>query len=191
VDLDFNAIIGRVTRVFTFDLTVFKEVEDDQTATQQAWAVVVIAALASAIGSAINSLITGGGFVGLLLALVLTPIFALIGYFAWSFLTYWVGVNLFQAQTDFKEMQRVIGFAYAPNALGLLVFIPCVGWLAAFAGGIYALVLTVLAVKEGLDVEWPQAIITCVIGWIASMILIGIPTLIMGLVVGGAAAALS
>ena len=191
MDLDFNAIIGRVTRVFTFDLTVFKEVEDDQTATQQAWAVVVIAALASAIGSAINSLITGGGFVGLLLALVLTPIFALIGYFAWSFLTYWVGVNLFQAQTDFKEMQRVIGFAYAPNALGLLVFIPCVGWLAAFAGGIYALVLTVLAVKEGLDVEWPQAIITCVIGWIASMILIGIPTLIMGLVVGGAAAALS
>jgi len=185
MELDFSAIMSRVMRVFTFDLSVFQEVEEDQAATQQAWAVVVIAAVASGIGSAIGSIITGGGFLGLIIGLILTPILALIGYFLWAFVTYWVGVNLFQAETDFGEMQRVIGFAYAPNMLGLLSFIPCAGWIIALAGGLYALVLSVMAVKEGLDVDMGKAIITCVIGWIVNMILVSVITgLIMGAVVG-------
>lgn len=191
MDLDFNAILSRVIRVVSFDLTVFQEVEEDVTATRQAWAVVVIAAIASGIGSAIGSIISGGGFVGFLLGLILGPIFAVLGYFLWAFVTSWVGVNMFQAQTDFQEMQRVIGFAYAPNALGIVSFIPCIGWLISIAASLYALVLSVMAVKEGLDVEWPQAIITCVIGWVVSFVFLLIPGFIVGLVVGGATAALS
>jgi len=183
MDIDFNAIISRVMRVFTFDLTVFQEVEEDQTATQQAWAVVVIAALASGIGSAISSLIGGGGFGGLLFGIILMPILAVIGYFLWAFVTYWVGVNLFQGETDFSEMQRVIGFAYAPNVVGIVGFIPCVGWLISLAGSLYALVLTVMAVKEGLDVDMGKAIVTCVIGWIVNFILV---TVVGGMVVGAA-----
>jgi hypothetical protein len=187
--MDFDAIISRVMRVFRFDLTVFQEVEEDQTATQQAWVVVVIAAVASGIGSAIGSLIAGGGFGGLILGLILTPILSLAGYFLWAFVTSWVGVNMFQAETDFGEMQRVIGFAYAPNVLGLLSFIPCIGWLISLAGSLYALALSVLAVKEGLDTEWPQAIITCIIGWVVNFILVSIVggmilTAIIGVSVG-------
>jgi hypothetical protein len=185
MDLDFNAIISRVMRVFTFDLTVFQEVEEDQTATQQAWAIVVIAALASGVGSGIGNIISGGGFLGLILGLILTPILALIGYFLWAFVTYWIGVNLFQGETDFEEMQRVIGFAYAPNVLGLLSFIPCVGWIISLAGGLYALVLSVMAVKEGLDVDMGKAIVTCIIGWIVNLILVsGVMALIMGAIIG-------
>lgn len=187
MNLDFNAIISRVMRVFTFDLTVFQEVEEDQTATQQAWAVVVIAALASGIGTGINSIITGGGFLGLIVGLILTPIFALIGYFLWAFVTYWVGVNLFQGETDFEEMQRVIGFAYAPNVLGLLNLVPCVGWIISLAGSLYALALSVMAVKEGLDVDMGKAIVTCIVGWIVNLILVsGVMALIMGTIIGAA-----
>jgi len=174
MDLDINAIISRVTRVFMFDRTVFQEVEDDQAATQQAWVVVIVAAVASAIGAALGSLIGGGGFGGLILGLIVTPILSVAGYFLWAFVTSWVGVNLFQAQTDFSEMQRVIGFAYAPNVLGIVSFIPCIGWLISLAGSLYALVLSVVAVKEGLDVEWPEAIITCVIGWVVNFVLVSV-----------------
>jgi uncharacterized membrane protein len=183
MNLDFNAVLSRVIRVLTFDLTVFQEVEDDTTATQQAWAVVVIAAVASGIGAAIGSLIGGGGFGGLILGLIASPILALIGYFLWAFVTSWVGVNMFQAQTDFEEMQRVIGFAYAPNVLGIVSFIPCIGWLISLAASLYALVLSVMAVKEGLDVDWPQAIITCIIGWVVNFILVSV---IGGMVLGAA-----
>jgi len=183
MDLDINAIISRVTRVFMFDRTVFQEVEADQAATQQAWVVVIVAAVASAIGAALGSLIGGGGFGGLLLGLIVTPVLTVAGYFLWAFVTSWVGVNLFQAQTDFPEMQRVIGFAYAPNVLGIVSFIPCIGWLISLAGSLYALVLSVLAVKEGLDVEWPQAIITCVIGWVVNFVLVSV---IGGIVLAGA-----
>lgn len=181
--MDFNAIISRVTRVFTFDLTVFQEVEEDQTATQQAWVVVVIAAVASGIGSAIGSLIGGGGFGGVLIGLIVMPILAVAGYFLWAFVTYWVGVNLFQGETDFAEMQRVIGFAYAPNVAGLISFIPCVGPLISIAGSLYALVLSVMAVKEGLDVDMGKAIVTCIIGWIVNFILVSI---VGGVVLGAA-----
>ncbi len=179
--MDFNAIISRVMRVFMFDLTVFQEVEDDKTATQQAWVVVVIAAVASGIGSAIGSLIAGSGFGSFVLGLILTPILSVLGYFLWAFVTYWVGVNMFQAQTDFEEMQRVIGFAYAPNVVGILGFIPCVGWLISLAGSLYALVLSVMAVKEGLDVDMGKAIVTCVIGWVVNFILVSV---IGGMVIG-------
>lgn len=181
--MDFSAIISRVMRVFTFDLTVFQEVEEDQTATQQAWVVVVIAAVASGIGSALSSLIGGGGFGGLLMGLILMPILALIGYFLWAFVTYWVGVNLFQGEADFGEMQRVIGFAYAPNVVSLLGFIPCVGWLISIAGSLYALVLSVMAVKEGLDVDMGKAIVTCLIGWLVNFILVSV---VGGMVLGAA-----
>lgn len=191
MDLDYNAIMSRVIRVFSFDLSVFQEVEEDQAAIQQAWAIVVIAAVASTIGSAINSLLTGRGFTGFLLSLILTPIAFIVGYFLWALITYWVGVNLFQAQTDFDEMQRVIGFAQAPRVLGILAIIPCLGDLAAFLAGIYSLILSVMAIKEGLDVEWPQAVITGAIGWAASAILVAIPGIIVSIIVGGAAAALS
>jgi hypothetical protein len=170
MNLDFNAIISRVIRVFTFDLTVFKEVEDDQTAVQQAWVVVAVAAVASGIGSALGSLINGGGFGGFILGLIVTPILSVIGYFLWSFVTYWVGVNMFEGETDFAEMQRVIGFAYAPNVVGILGFITCVGPIISLAGSLYALVLSVMAVKEGLDVDMGKAIITCAIGWVANLI---------------------
>ena len=191
MDLDYNAIMNRVIRVFSFDLSVFQEVEEDQAAIQQAWAIVVIAAVASTIGSAIGSLLDGRGFVGFLLSLILTPIAFIVGYFLWALITYLVGVNLFQAQTDFDEMQRVIGFAQAPRVLGILAIIPCLGDLAAFLAGIYSLILSVMAIKEGLDVEWPQAVITGAIGWAASAILVAIPGIIVSIIVGGAAAALS
>ncbi len=183
MNLDFNAIISRVMRVFMFDLTIFKEVEDDQTATQQAWAVVAIAAVASGIGSALGSLIRGGGFGGFILGLIVMPILAVLGYFLWAFVTSWVGVNLFQGQTDFAEMQRVIGFAYAPNVAGILSFIPCVGPIISLAGSLYALVLSVMAVKEGLDVDMGKAIITCLIGWAVNFILVSV---VGGLVLGAA-----
>jgi len=183
MNLDFSAIMSRVMRVFRYDLTVFQEVEEDQAATQQAWAVVVLAAVASGIGSALGSLISGGGFVGMLLGLIVTPILALIGYFLWAFVTYWVGVNMFQGETDFEEMQRVIGFAYAPNVLGLLGFIPCVGFLISLAASLYALVLSVMAVKEGLDVDMGKAIVTCLIGWAVNFILVSV---VGGLALGAA-----
>ena len=183
MNLDFNAIMSRVMRVFRYDLTVFQEVEEDQAATQQAWVVVFLAAVASGIGSALGSLISGGGFGGLLLGLIVTPILTIIGYFLWAFVTYWVGVNMFQGETDFEEMQRVIGFAYAPNVLGLLGFIPCVGFLISLAASLYALVLSVMAVKEGLDVDMGKAIVTCLIGWAVNFILVSV---VGGLALGAA-----
>jgi hypothetical protein len=166
--MDLDRIIG----VFKLDSSVFAEIEHDQTATNQAAIIVAIVAVLSAIGSGISSAIGGGGGVlgGVLFALIWT----FIGWIIWSAVTYFVGTSLFQGDADMGEMMRVIGYAYAPQMLGI---IPCIGSLI---GGIWSLIASFVAVKEGLDFDTGKAIATVVIGWLLVFIL----NLVIGSILG-------
>ncbi|HIC94561.1 MAG TPA: hypothetical protein EYP09_09985, partial [Anaerolineae bacterium] len=150
INVDFNQLVSRMIRAARLEVDLYEEVEADIEATSQAIAVVVIAALASGIGGALGGLLLRRGMAAFFGGLIISPIIALIGYFIWAFLTYFVGVNLFGGTADYGEMLRTIGFAYTPNVLGIASFIPCVGWLVALAGSIWALVAGVVAVRQAL-----------------------------------------
>jgi hypothetical protein len=91
-----------------------------------------------------------------------------------------VGTTLFGGQADLGEMLRVIGFAYAPQILGI---IPCIG---AIIGFIWSLVAGFIAVRQGLDLDNTKAFLTIVIGFIAYLVVV----FLVGLVLGGGALAL-
>jgi len=169
-------MIDRMIRVARLDRTVFGEVEQDPTATSQAAIVVAIVAVAQAIGNLGTPNVTVGtiiwGFIG-----------AFIGWVIWSYLTYFIGTAVFHADATPQEMLRCLGFAYAPNVLAVFGLIPCLGWIAALAGAILALVAGFLAAKEALDLETGPTLITIVLSWLIMFVVIfGI-----GVVVGGAA----
>jgi hypothetical protein len=67
-------------------------------------------------------------------------------------------------------MMRVLGYAKAPVLLGIFRFIPCVGWVIALAGWILSLIAGVLAVREAMDFDTGNAIITVVISWVVALI---------------------
>jgi hypothetical protein len=56
-------------------------------------------------------------------------------------------------------MLRVIGFAFAPLAFGVVPYLgfPAAAWM---------LLASVIAVREGLDIPTPKALITMVAGWV-------------------------
>jgi hypothetical protein len=87
----------------------------------------------------------------------------------WAVITYFIGTMLFKGETTIPEMLRVLGYASAPLLLGLLGFIPCVGWLMPIVGWVLALVAGVLAVREAMDFESGNAIVTVLISWIVSI----------------------
>lgn len=178
-------IVDRVIRAAKLDVDLFEEVEADEGLTSQAIAVVVIAAIAGGIGGALGAIIEGRGIGGFLGSLIVSPIIAVVGYLIWAALTYFIGTNVFQGTADYGEMLRAIGYSYGPQVLGLLSFIPCVGWIPSLVGGIWSLVAGIIAVRQALDFDTGKAVITCIIGWIVVVIL---AVILSAIGIGGAAA---
>lgn len=162
-------IVDRMIRAVKLDVNLYEEVEANTGLTSQAIAVVVIAGIAGGIGGALGSLISGqGSFFG---SLILNPITAVVGYLIWAALTYLVGTRLFGGTADYGEMLRALGYSYAPQVLSLVSFIPCVGPLVSFAGWVWSLVASVIAVRQALDFDTTKAIITVAIGWVVVVVL--------------------
>ncbi len=87
-----SSFTDRMIRAAKLDVNLYEEVEADKQAMGQAMAVVVLASLAAGIGS-----IGSTGFGGL----VLGTVGALIGWFIWAFVTYFVGTKLLpEPQTE-------------------------------------------------------------------------------------------
>jgi len=175
-------MIDRIMRIIRLDFSVFKEIESDPNATTEAAIVVAAATLLSALGSAFGS---GRATHAPVPAFFSSLIGGLLGWVVWAAVTHFVGKTLYQSGGTFQSMLRVLGYASAPQCLGILGFIPCFGALATLAGAVLSLMAGVMAIREGLDVDTTQAIIVAVVGWVALFAV----TMIIGIIFGGAALA--
>jgi hypothetical protein len=155
--------LERVIGVFRLDVNTFEEIEHDPNATVQAAIVVGAAALVGAIGSSIGAAI-GIGDGSVIGSFFSSLIWTFIGWFLMSAVTYYVGTSLFNGKATVDEMLRVIGFAYAPQILGI---VPCLGWIVGF---IWFLIAGFIAVRQGLDLDNTNACLTIIVGSILYMI---------------------
>jgi hypothetical protein len=163
------------------DPTLYEEVEADETATTQALTVVILASICSGIGTAIHEALTGHGAVGIGIGLFGGLFMALIGWGVWSFITYFVGSNIFGGTATYGELLRTIGFSDAPGVLHIFSFLPYVGWLISSAAWLWGLVAMVIAVRQALDFSTGKAVITCIVGWIAAIILLVIIGIVLAI----------
>lgn len=155
----------RLTGVFKLDVPTFEEIEHDETATSQAALVVGIVAVLNSLGGGVWALFSDGPVTEqFIIGLVST--FA--GWIIWSAITLWIGTRMFDGKADMGEMLRVIGFAYAPQMLGI---IPCLGW---FVGAIWSLVAGFVAVRQGLDLDNGKTLVTILVGFVAYIAIKGL-----------------
>jgi hypothetical protein len=168
-------------RAAKLDVNLYEEVEADTTANKQALLAVVLVSLATGIGTGIGGLVTKGGlwFIwGLLTGLVSS----IVGWLAWSFLTYILGTKVFkgpQTSATWGELLRTIGFSNSPGILRFFSFIPFVGGVIAFAASIWSLIAGVIAVRQALDFTTGRAIATCIVGWIVYMVIVFLITILL------------
>ena len=151
----------RMIRAAKLDVNLYEEVEADKGAMGQAMQVVILSSVAAGIGTIGTTGIKG---------LVLGTIVALVGWFIWAFLTYFIGTRLLpepQTKADYGELLRTIGFSSSPGVLRVLGIIPLLGNILNFIIGIWMLVAMVIAVRQALDYKstW-RAVGVCFIGWI-------------------------
>lgn len=158
----FDRIIQRMIRIIKFDVAVYNEIEADESATQEAWLIVIVTSFLAALGSAIAASTMQAGFFGPLIASLVAGI---VGWLLWAAVTWLIGTRLFQGQATYWELARTLGYASAPRVLGLLAFIGCLGSIAGIVGAVLALIAGFFAVREALDLTTEKAILTILIGW--------------------------
>jgi len=174
MDQTASTILERAIRVAKLDLPVYREIARDGNATKEAAIVVAVVALASGIGALTDSFER--------------VVVAMVGAFVWwivfAAMTYFFGKNIFGSpttQVSVESLMRAQGYARVPGILSFFGFIPVLGWIVSFIGGVWALVTAIVAIRESLVISTGRAIIVGLIALIASAIVIGILGLIFGI----------
>lgn len=165
-----SSLTDRMIRAAKLDVNVYEEIEADKSAMGQAMWVVVLSSVAAGIGS-----IGTVGIYGLLIGTIV----ALIGWFVWAFITYFVGTRILpepQTSSNYGELLRTIGFSSSPGVIRILGIIPFLGWVINIIVGIWMLIAMVIAVRQALDYKSTgRAVGVCLIGWIIqSIIMFGV-----------------
>ena len=185
-----DTMFKRIMRAAMLDREFFKEAEADTSLNQEALTIVIIVSVIGGIGSFISSLMAEN-FGRAILALLVTSGLGVANYYIWAYVTHFIGTNMFKGDADPGELLRVLGYASGPRLLALLGFIPCIGWLISFAGGIWALVAAFFGVREALDLDTTETLVTVVLGWLAILIITAIVTSVVGIGTASAGALLS
>ena len=152
----------RIIRAAKLDVHLYEEVEADKGAMGQAMAVVILSSIAGGIGTP-----AGLGLGGI----VIGTIAALVAWYIWAFLTYFIGTKLLpepQTKTDVGELLRTIGFSSSPGFIRVLGIIPFLRGVVFLVAGLWMLVAMIIAVRQALDYQSTlRAVGVCIIGWIA------------------------
>ncbi|OFW10666.1 MAG: hypothetical protein A3G20_04345 [Acidobacteria bacterium RIFCSPLOWO2_12_FULL_59_11] len=156
-----SSLVQRMIRAAQLDVSLYEEVEADRGAMGQALTVVILSSLAFGVGS-----LSRVGFRGL----VWGTVAALMGWFVWAFLTYFIGTRILpeaRTQADMGQLLRTIGFSSSPGILRVLGIVPGLWGLIAFVAAIWMLIAMVIAVRQALDYQstW-RAVGVCVLGWL-------------------------
>lgn len=162
-------------RAALLDWELYEEVEADPSATRQAFAVVLLSAVAAGLGGLEHR--GAPSIVGYTLI-------ALAGWWIWAYVTYLIGTRLLpgpETQADVGQLLRTIGFSSAPGVLRVFALVPTVAGPVFLASTIWMLVAMVIAVRQALDyASTARAIAVCAVGFpiyalilAASMLLLG------------------
>jgi hypothetical protein len=162
-------------RAAKLDAQLYEEVEADRGAMREAMTVVVLSAVAAGIGNLAN-----GGLVGIISG----TIGALVGWYIWAFLTYFIGTRLLPepaTSADHGELLRTIGFSSAPGLIRVLGIIPGLTPIVFSIAGAWMLIAMVIAVRQALDYQstW-RAFGVCVIGWVVQALVLAAAVSIVG-----------
>lgn len=151
----------RLLRVLKLEPGVSEEIAADESATLQAVVVLSLASVVSAL------LVLGPA------ALLAIP-FALVGNAIAAGIVFLVMRAFAAKPPDYLPLFRVLGFAFAPNALGLIPF------LGSLAGLVYSAVLSVVAIRDLGRLSTGEAIIVYALSVVIPFFVLG--SLIVALV---------
>ena len=171
-----QSVSGWLGRLARLDLTVFEEVRSDPSATPGAILVVFVASVLAGIGSWLWAVQTNGVSAGevFVKSLVIGSILQTLVWFIWVYLVFQVLARAYGARTDFYELIRSMGFAFAPVAMSVLIAITAFAvpfGVAALAG---ATLFSHFAIQSSSSAEPRQVLIANFVGFLSFAVVMGV-----------------
>ena len=162
-----DELFKRILRAARLDVSLYEEVEADESALNQATLIVILSSIAAGVGSIFSYGI---------MVLIVGTISALIGWYVWAFLTYYIGTKFLpeeKTEADYGQLLRTLGFASSPGLIRVLGIIPGFMGIINFIASIWMLVTMVIAVRQALDYQSTlRAVVVCIIGWVIQWLVI-------------------
>lgn len=182
-----SRLIPGILRAIKLDSSFYEEVESDSSYDSDALIVVVVASLLGAFGALLR-LAFSGNFLQAILAFIVSAAVALVGFFLWVWVATFVGTKMFGGTGQFGNVKRALGFAYAPQFLNVLAFIPCLGGIIGLIAWLLSIVAGVIALRQSLNQDTTKALLTALVSAIVVFIITAIITGIFAAIgIGGAA----
>ena len=161
-----SIFVNRIIRACKLDISLYEEVESDQSATIQAALVVVLSSIAAGIGA------ISLGASNFLMA----PLLSLVSWYIWAYLIYFVGVKLFggpSTKSNHGELLRTIGFSSAPGLIRVFGVTPDLMTVTFIGSAFWMLACMVVAVKSALDYDsLLKSLGVVVIAWLVQAFLL-------------------
>ena len=167
---------GWVGRLLRLDLSAFDEIRADPSATLGAVMVVLGASVMAGIGSWLWAAQTDGVTASEVFfkSLIAGSILQTLAWFIWVYMVFQVLARAYGARTDFYELIRTMGFAFAPVALS--VFVAIAGFTVPF--GVLSLAVAVLlthfAIQASSSAEPQQALVANITGFAVFAVVMGV-----------------
>ncbi|MDD5094158.1 MAG: Yip1 family protein [Dehalococcoidia bacterium] len=179
-----GSLWGRMIRAARLDAAFYEEIKEDGSATTQAFKALMVACAATGIGWGISIFIKDG--MGLLsMTLLVGFALALSTWLLGSYAIYLVSTKLLrtgETQATFKGTLRAIGFANAPNTIGILLFVPFLGPFIFLLTLLWTFVADVIAVREVFSFSTSRAVVACIVGPVLAVSVIVAPFLTLAII---------
>lgn len=176
--MDPNAILNKLVRLARLDTTVFDEVRDDVNELIPALIVAGVAALLAGLGATLWFLLLWDDRLqpdGLWLnTFILGGIFLAALYAVWVLITYVVVVQVYKASADLQSLLRTMGYAAAPFALCLLMFIPVLWPVFAIVPLALVFVMTIYATQSVTNADSTQVVMANLAGFAVMVLVLSI-----------------
>ena len=171
-----QSVSGWLGRLIRLDLSVFDEVRADPSATPGAIVVVFLASVLAGTGSWLWAVQWRGveATEVFVKSLVIGSVIQTIVWFIWVYVVFQVLARAYGARTDFFELIRTMGFAFAPMGVSILIAITSFAvpfGVVALAG---AALLSHFAIQSSSSAEPRQVLIANFVGFLSFAVVMGV-----------------
>lgn len=154
-----SSLVGRLLRL---DLSAFDDIRSDPATTVPAVLVVVGASILAGLGAWIwalqeQAVDAGDVFVR---SVILGSVLQVLAWLIWVYVVYQILVRAYGAHADFYEMIRVMGFAFAPVGLTILIGIQSLAIPLGLVFWATTLLLTNAAIQSTTTADGQQVTVS-------------------------------
>jgi hypothetical protein len=158
-------LLRRMWGAARLDAETFEEVEADREAIGQALAVVLLASLAITLAAWLQGARAGVPGPRLAFQVAISGLLPAVVWLGGSAFAFMVGASFLrgpETETDFQEVLRTTGFAFAPGVVRVLAFAPpwWLGLAVDALAWLWMVVAGVVAIRQALDFTTGRAVAT-------------------------------